>query len=679
MSDIMSAGGSFSVVVLGLGALGAVVILALAGMAFAKRRVPLTFLVALPICTAAIGAVGAWMNAGTTLASLGALEPSMIPNAASIGLFDALAADWFSRWVAAYLFAAGAWAAALGAFFAGPESRMTPIASGLAALLTVMCAGVLVLFAFTKGLAFSSIMPLVTLVLISGFAVVVAALKRAVFEQAERVAGMRFASGICMLLAVIYGGRALAMGSRMDAFGPGGLASEADDLMGAITMWFDVVSPLSSIGWVAFAFAFLIALAGFYNELGEVVSRFTLVDVTLTLGLVTMLAVVRVVGDFRVDDLTEVSTNHPAAVMFAELGSDLPAALVSVEEEVKGVMVNPGGFGDVFVFEDSEWRRKFQWNGGGWDVDDSTLDTVQPSAIRPLLVIGSGEEAVDLPKLIEGMGGEVLMLMRAHEVKSVVDIPPQLAYLQVTFLPLTLSGDAVDLATELWAPAGSREVNWGVTSWYGDEADEEPVAYYDAVFAETSAPGIHVGIHERARVKGIVGTCLPAILTASESDVELNDKWCRLLESETEDIRDQAMEVWELPETENFKSSWGRATDIVGGDDVIGQDRIVQRLSHELGAVDYCLTNARDEGEEIGGRMDLELRFNRKGKVSTMLGERSKYESSVAVKCVKDRVKDVLFVLEEDVWPERPEPEEGEDPLPPEDPETITLTLAVDK
>ncbi len=673
MSDLMSAGGSFGMVVLGLGGIGLLVTLALAGLAFAKRRVPLTLLVLFPILTCIVGAVGAWLSANGTLGAIAAQDPDSIVAFTADGLYDALAADYLSRWVGAFLFGAGAWVGGLGAFFAGPEGRMTPVAAAAAALSTLM--GAIVVGAYSAWFGIAGGTVLVALILFSGLGVTLASTKRALYEHAQRVAGMRFASAMCMLLAVSYGGRALLMGNRMETFGPTGVATTAETLLQAIGVWSDVAAPVVTLAWIGFAFALLVAFAGFYYELGEVVERFTLVDVGLSLVLVASLGTVRIISDWSVDTVAAVTTNAPAAAVYDEMGGDLMTALISIDKNIVGVHPASGGFGDVLKYKDGAWTRTQQWHGAGWHDDETPLDQVQQfSSLRPLLVIGGGEEAQGLPELLEKVGGSALLLLRAEEVKSDVVVPPELAYLQVTYLPLELATER-DLKAEAWSAAGAKELNWGPTTWYGEGMDEEPIAYMAAMFEATGATGVQALAGERSRIKGVVSTCLPAIMQkAGEGKAQRNDKWCKLGAGEVEEVRKEAMEAWEAPVPERFRARFGKVSELAAAG--IGEAFALDRITREFGAVDYCLGQAIDEGEELAGPMQLVLTFTRKGAVYADFHERSRNMNETAMRCVRDRLKGVQFEVDEEAWPEPQEPAEGEEPKPVE-PQVVDLLLDI--
>ncbi len=339
-------------VVLGLGGLALLMILAGGGIALTKRRVPLFFWVLGPLMVAGVSALGAWSAAGGYMGDIGGAAADAIVEVAEQGLYDSLAIEWFGRWVAALLFGAAAWAAALGAFMAGPEGRFTPIAAGSTAILAVVGAAVTFGYATYAGIAGMEPLMLAGLILVGGMGVAIAALKRAVYEHAERVAAMRFVSGICLILGVSYAGRAVTMGTRMEAFGPGGIGDTAETLAQAVIMWSDVANPAFNLAWMAFGFALLVGFAGFYYELGDVVDRFTLLDVWAALLVFLVVGGTRTLESWRIDTLQAVANNYPAAVVFTEIGDDLPGSLLQVGDASVNVEPVVGGFGDVYVYKD---------------------------------------------------------------------------------------------------------------------------------------------------------------------------------------------------------------------------------------------------------------------------------------------------------------------------------------
>ncbi len=689
MSDLFSMGGGLGTTILGLGAVGLLVMLALGGLALTRRRIPLAAFVVAPLFVCAVGAIAALFSAGSSLSTLSNTAPDQIVAAASQGAYDALQTDWFSRWVGAFLFGVGAWAAGIGAFFAGPWARWTPVAAIAAGVLTLVGAGTISAYANNYGIDGST---LIALLVFSGFGVAFAALRRAEYEEAHRVASMRFASAMCMLLAMSYGSRAVTQGVRMETFGPGGIAHEAESLAAALMMWGDIATPAIAISWIAFSFAILVAFAGLYYELGDVVEKWTLVDVGATLVLLGGLGLVSTVENWRIDDLEAVETSAPAVALFNELSTDLPPALLELEEETIPVRPADGGFGDVLLYKatgpkvegqpapEKKWFRVNKWNGTSWEDDNTLLESINdPSLLRPLLVTETATEAAKLAEPLEKWKDKTgLLLMRADEVKAETVVPEELMHLQTTFLPLELDDDK-KLDEQLWGIAGETEAYVGAAPWFGPEEDSIPVSYMSAALAETEAPGLQVVITKTSTVKDVIRSCLPTLfdpiidedgIYAEVVDVEPAEAWCRISVGTYDEVVKEAMEAREPLETDRVSASIGAIPAVAAK--AIGADHIKARLPYELAAIEHCVNTAEEEGEEVVGVMSLTLSVSRRGRISTKLNERSANENDMVWRCVRGRMEYVRFEVDEEAWPE-PGDEEASAPPPQEIPMTLTV------
>src|SRR5690606_32221210 len=131
MTEVLSTGGSMASAVAGLAAVGALVAIVLAGLGFKRRRIPLFAFAMLPMAVLAMGAIGAWSNAGEVAASLESADADSVTQLAMEGHWQALGVDWLSRWAAAFVFALSALCASVGAIAAGDDTRSTPIAGGM--------------------------------------------------------------------------------------------------------------------------------------------------------------------------------------------------------------------------------------------------------------------------------------------------------------------------------------------------------------------------------------------------------------------------------------------------------------------------------------------------------------------------------------------------------------------
>ncbi|MEM6929863.1 MAG: hypothetical protein AAF602_23200, partial [Myxococcota bacterium] len=585
-------------------------------------------------------------------------------------------------------------------------SRLTPWASVWAVVFTL--AGCSLVYYVADEYSLAQGTWLVALLGYSGLGVAFAALRRAEYEEAHRVAGMRFTAAMSALLGMSYATRAATEDIEIAMFGPGGLATNAGSLAEALNLYMDVLQPSQAIAWIAFGFALAVAFAGFYYELSDVVERFTLFDVAALLVMLGLLGSVRALEDWQVHELAAIAHSEPATEVFADIGSDLPDALLEIDENVVGVSPVKGGFGDVLQWKtetiplpagsppDAEpekqtlWRRVHRWTGSGWEADGTALDDVaQFSALRPLIVIGSGESAADIPGIVEKAGGSALLLLRAEEegralqrvqrereLETKPEVPTELDFFQVTFLPIELVPSADrDLEREVWSIAGRRPINHGVVAWHGQGMDDVPVSYADAVFADTEAIGMHVTLDEGSRVKDLPFNCLPALMKVSDDDpgrLEPSGKWCKFTTDHPQALRVEALESFEAEAPEAFRANFGRVPAVVA-EAVGGASYVRDRIAHDFPAIDYCMSDMVAEGEEIAGVMNTTLTFSRRGSVRVEIDEKSKNQNGRVLRCLRDRFGMIAFLVDEEKWPEA-EVEEGKEPPPPP---SMPLTLDI--
>lgn len=679
MTDLMSAAGAFTPIILGITGLGALLVLAFAGVAAIKRRVPVIAFAFVPFLLLLAGSFGVWSGSGVALLELSTVAPADVAPGA-FGHYDAiLGIDYAARWFAAFLLAAGCWAAALGsAIGAGPEARWTPVAAIFAALISLGGAAGLAGYAGYLGLTGDPTL-LAAVLGFGGLGVAVGATRRAILRDATRVAAMRFASVVCLVLAVSYAGSAMTIGIEISSLGPDGVPSQGKDLLSILNIYAESTGPVFVLRWVALALAVLVALPGVFWELGEVVDRVTVFDLWgLTAGILVLTGVTTL-RDQGADAVLAVATTRPAVELYAEMGPDLMPALLSVNKTVIEVDPQTGGFGDVLTYSaETGWQRVYAYSVLGWTKEETptpldrlTFDENRP----PLLAVESGTEALPVARLLEKIPfRKAMLLMRAAEVKAETVVPPELAYLQVTFLTLELA-DAHDLKTEVWHEAGSRRVMWGPTWWFGPEEQEEPVRFLDAVYTATASPGLQILVNDRSRVKDIVNSCLPTVLKAEGDKAVASGRFCKInpaadgFDSKVDRSlwnvwRDEAASVWELPAPElvALKAEANKSVEPLfageeyEGSDVMDAAKAVDRLYRELGGIDYCLGKLRDEGETIEGDMQVTVSISmKKGKVSSALHEKSKLTDSTIFRCIDSRFGDIQFEV-----PTRPEPTEEE-------------------
>lgn len=716
MSEFMEAGPA-AMAVLGLGGLGALVALAMAGLAFTKRRVPLAAFVAVPILVCIVGALGAWSSAGSVFTALESAEGQALNTTALAGLWQSLTIDWGSRWVAAAVLTLCAWLAGVGSTIAvGPaeEAKLTPVAAGTSGFLAVLGAAGLSAYGASAGLATGGYM-LAAVVAVGGLGVAFSSARRSLYEHAQRVAGMRFASAASYVLGVAYASRAVAMGAQIEMFGPNGKANTAE-LVDAVGMWSQVADPVWTVSWAALAIAVLVAFLAIYNELGDIVQRFTLVDLWATFVLIGALATVRVVQESRTNSLEEVGTHQPAREIFDSFGVDLPSAVLQVDKKNFDGTPSEGGYGDVIVYKDyavgsddkgnpinkREWRRVRAWNGSSWSYDSSPLDceghtNCSPPTINtqrpPLLAIPKGEPAsylLDVAKTLPGK--KFLLLMRRNELEEEMAIPYQLAHKQLGYLPVEVEKD-IDLEKEVWVDAGYKQIFWGPTHWFGDDEDADALVYSNTVFGDTEAPGVHVLVSEKARVEGVAGSCLTVQNDFEMGKATPNQRWCSITTGEIQEWREKAREVWEVPEPETLRTriKVELPEGELEGDAEVDPEPFRIAFAYESGAVADCQRKAHEkaldeydpddpesEMAETSGRMEFEVVVNDRGRINGIYvdTEKSRFDNRDISSCAAQRFRKLEF----EELPKRPpltEEEKEEGKQKPEPPK-VTVRLSYD-
>ncbi len=208
----------------------------------------------------------------------------------------------------------------------------------------------------------------------------------------------------------------------------------------------------------------------------------------------------------------------------------------------------------------------------------------------------------------------------------------------------------------------------GPTWWFGEEEGEEPDVYVDAVFEETSSPGLQVLVNDRSRVKDIVNSCLPTLLSGTEDgEVEPTGRWCRLNgisedhdPEEDDSLWDQwrmaASEVTDIP-TPEFTTMVVEAnetldaylTTVMDDDDnahkIIATDAVLDRMQRELAAIDWCLNSFREEGELYQGELVLNVTLTKKGRTNSDIDEESEVQDSTAMRCASKRWGKLKFTV----------------------------------
>lgn len=681
MTETLTNAGALGYLIMGGTGLGVLAALALAGLAFTRRRVPLFALIVFPYLVLAAGAFGAFVAAATAGSAVAAAAPGDVAAMAMSQAWASMAVDWVARWGAAIVLAAGVWAAAVGsAAVPGEEPRFTFWAAGGAAATTVLGALSLLIYGLTTG--FGSSVAIAGLVLVVGLGIAAASTRRAADDDMFRVAGMRFAASMCAVFSIWHGSRAVEIGNRMVAFDRNSALMTSVDILKAIDAYDALIWPGLTVMFMAVVIAILLAFNGFFTEVAEVAVKYTVIDSFFVTVALLGVGLFRLIENSGFNNLYTVAMNGPAVEAYHDIAGNLASSLVPAGETTVVARFAEGGFGDVLVFGET-WSRHAKWTGSNWEEENEDLGKITLSDRPPLLAMARQDPAEKLfDVLSKRPDGKAYLLLRAAEVKPGVTVPDELARLQVTFLPIQLSTPASrDHTTQVWMEAGAPEAMFGPTVWYGDGDDTlDAIDYATAVRTATSSPGVHVLTNER-KVGDVINTCMNFLLDkkpgATEKDTTVafaSDRWCAVTAEKEEDLVKEAAAVTPVPNPENVRLT----LDIEGPLDAAQVDELVRR---ELGALSYCATKATTPDpaapagspppEELKGRMDLNLAIGREGDVyDTVVDEKSKVQSPAMLRCAQKRFRQITLTVPPPAPPVEPEPGK-KPPEPPPAPKVV--------
>jgi hypothetical protein len=283
--DLMTAAGSSQTLLLGLVAVGALVVLAGAAMALKRRRFPLTAVTAFPLSLCIAGAVAAGASADDALATLGAMPAGDVVTSAFESLSVSLQIDYAARWFAAFLLAGGVWAGAIGSgLAAGKDSLPTWRAAGITGALTLAAAGALFAYGNNTGYSSPDLMRLIGVMCIGGLGVSFASTKRAIYEETLRVAGMRFVASMSFVLSIVCATSGLRMGHRITAMEGSMDMGDTSDLAQIFGVYQDLAEPVAVVAMIAIGFGMLIGFFGMVWEVADILVRNTVLDTWATIS-----------------------------------------------------------------------------------------------------------------------------------------------------------------------------------------------------------------------------------------------------------------------------------------------------------------------------------------------------------------------------------------------------------
>ncbi len=638
--SLITMAGPLGTVILGLGGLGALLALVFTGLSLTMRRVPLAAWLAVPLLVLITGALGTWIQAGVVLEAAPAAGGRLSEVAAS-GLARSWAADFLSRQLSAWLLIGSAWGAALGAVRVGKYAMWTPFAAIMTLLTAVLGAVALAVYAGYAGVP-APAYSLAVLVLVGGVGLTVAASRRAYHEEAFRVAGLRFTAGVLYFLGVAQGARANLLGARMDIYSA--QATVAPDELGALVVTqLDYLAASNTLGWIALVVAAIVAVWSFGIELGDVVQKFTVWDVFAAGALLVLVAGVRVVEITRVDKVQDIALLQPMPQLIAGFGYDLPAASVALHGAFHDAHFPRAGFGDALVYKDGQWKRTWAWTGKGWVEDDTPLEQARLfKGLDVLVAIPSGEPAKPLVEVLEKLGGEAIVLLRAGELD--LTLPVEAAHLQGTLLHVKLS-TARDFTKELWVDADRYDFYYGPVRLFGEGTEaKDPVRRIAAAYALHEGVGnLQVVVGERTRVSNVAELCVASEVVPEEDGVSLRGGWCALATEPVDDFLAAAAEAVQFPAPDAVRMTT-KSKDYGA--------KFEAPLARELPAFDYCGTRAMDdveEGQVLRGNLKVVFTIDAKGRASGYAWDEKNIDSRTLRTCVKDRLDKIRFPITEEI------------------------------
>lgn len=687
--------GSYGPILLGLGGLGGLMAVVFAVIGILGKRVPLFAWVLMPAVITLVGAFASYSATGTAEAALagGGVDTGAL---SSIGLAEAYGPRWLAHWAVAALSVFSIWCAALSALIKpGGETRSTPFVAVVVFLIAALSPAGTLFFAMSKGMG-TEATAMIGLLAVGGVGCALIAFRRALHEAAYRVASLRFAAGVLMIIAAAHGVRALVLSTNMDRLmirGQEAIASAVGEeqismLKEATTAAITMQADVNTLAWLLFGISLAAALFTFLGELGEVVDKFTLVDVSAAIIVLAGVGGFRFVETEREAELAGTARLHPLGDLVSEYGFQLPAAAVAGYTKTFDLRGETSLFGDIVVYGTRpsyqpptelaegeepppppvEWFRAYKWTGHSWIADDTPLAEVTPSENYPVLIAGPGNTpSADLVELLEQFGGEAHVLLRVSEPATVID--PELAWTDARWMHLKLS-DSIDYNADTFVQTERFDPYVGVARFiHAQGTNDKPVHRLDDLFTETGITNVRATTGERVRLDHIATLCLSTHITPG-LEPEIDDPEdaptaregidCTIVDITIDDAIAGAVEALGLPESDNVRME----VEVEEGIDAAA----AQTLQRELAAFGACAAQVKDNlgmEEDITGRLAGSFTIDDRGRAGRFEFEAERRDIDIydMKLCVRERLEWARFP--EYIAPPEPEPAEvveGEEP-----------------
>lgn len=616
------------------------------GLGILGKRVPVLGYVGLPLLVLIVTSMATRGIGGAALAGLEAGDISQLDMLANTGLRDALEAAASGRMAAAGVLVLATWCAAVPAIVRSGKDWGWTFADAVFAVILIVGGSVALLVLGGQWGAASQVTPVLGTLVAGGLGIVVASLRRGLFEDAERVAALRFAAGVAFLGAIGQIGHYIALTAEVAAI-DNALQATPESVDTVLIAGLELTRVVTNLSWIAWGVGFLVALCSLFMELGEAVQKYMIIDAAAITALAGIMLLVRGAEVSMLWDVREVGNLEPVVSLVDEFGIELPAAAIAVKGALVDARPAAGGFGDVLVLEKQEvadgeeqtfhWVRRHKWNGTGWDADETPLAQATLANRPVLLAANASGTAENLFTAMAAAPAGAMLLVRMGELNK--DVPAMALSRNAAYLPLMASTQA-DPANQLWARADKRGLYYGPIRWYG-EGDEEKdlIAQTDSSFEQTESAGMTLLVNDRAMIRQVVDYCLATLMTVQDESVAPRENvWCELSQDTFEDFRGKAIETWEKPDARSLR--YDKTVDKrlpAGYGDL---------LDLELDAFAYCQQKAVDFGEEEGleGAYKAKFEVSKKGKIGWYeVDERAKLENRPMRKCIKNRVDTIVW------------------------------------
>jgi len=439
---------------------------------------------------------------------------------------------------------------------------------------------------------------------------------------------------------------------------------------------------LDTVAWVMFAVGLAVGIAAFSAEMGEVVTRFTLVDVAAVGLLGIAVGGVRMAEDGAERVLADSGRLSPIASLVAEFGFQLPGATLAGYTTSFDVHVDGGVFGDIFVYGPDKtwtipelaegeptpptpvlWYRAYAWTGAGWVADSTPMAQTTLAPNYPaLLVVPGSTPATLLMDALEHVGGSANLLLRVGELDPMIG--RETAFSEARYLPISVA-DGVDFEHELFVHSAKREIYWGPARYFGAGSEERRTIHrLDAAIENTGATAVRMSVSDKTSVDHFIGTCLASRFNAApepeldedeEAPVEREDILpCTIVNQSIDDLVTGAVDAVGMPEAENVRMQVDVEEPMPAA--------ISDVMAREIAAFGWCAEMVQDDmglDRKITGRLAGQFEVDERGRAGYIeWDDRRVIDIYDMRRCVRERINRMRFPEWE--MPPVPEPEDPE-------------------